>query len=66
MSFTTAQVEAMRAAIATGALTVRNANGEMVTYRSLSEMKDVLGMMEASVSGAPRTAYVNPVFDRGL
>lgn len=66
MSFTTAQVEAMRNAIATGALTVRNANGEMVTYRSLSEMKDVLGMMEASVSGAPRTAYVNPVFDRGL
>ena len=66
MSFTAGQVEAMRAAIATGALTVRNANGEMVTYRSLSEMKDVLGMMEASVSGTPRTAFVNPVFDRGL
>ena len=52
MSFTSEQVAALRAAIATAALSVRNANGEMATYRSLAEMRQVLAMMEADLAGA--------------
>lgn len=54
MAYTQAQIDTLRAAIATGALTVRNANGEFVTYRSLAEMQTVLGRMEADVAGPLR------------
>lgn len=66
MTFTTEQVDAMRVAIATGALSARNANGEMVTYRTLAEMRSVLDMMEQSVSGRPRATFINPAYERGL
>ena len=67
MSFTQTQIDTLRAAIATGALTVRNANGETVTYRSLAEMRETLATMEAVVtgSGTSRVSYINPTYSNG-
>lgn len=67
MSFTQTQIEALKVAIATGALTVRNANGETVTYRPLTEMRETLAAMDAEVSGASasRVAYINPTYSNG-
>lgn len=67
MSYTADQIAALRMAIATGALTVRNANGEAVTYRSLAEMRQVLAMMEADVAGASvqPVRYINPTWSDG-
>lgn len=53
MSYTQGQIDALRAAIATGATRVRM-NGEEVEYRSLAEMKSILADMEASVAATPR------------
>lgn len=50
MAFTTADAVDLREAIATGALKVRFADGREVTYRSLAEMREILGMIERSVS----------------
>lgn len=67
MSFTSDQVSALKIAIATGALSVRNANGEAVTYRSVAEMRQVLALMEAEVAGAATAArYINPTFTRDV
>lgn len=49
MAFTTADADTLRAAIATGALKVRYADGREVTYRSLSEMRDIMRMIQADV-----------------
>ena len=53
MSYTQAQVDAMRSAIASGATKLRM-NGEEVTYRSLAEMRSILATMEADVTPAAR------------
>lgn len=67
MSYTQTQVDALRAAIATGALEVQNGQ-ERVKYRSLSEMRRVLADAEASLAGPAQTrpTHFQPVFDRGL
>ncbi len=67
MSFTAADIAAIKRAIATGALTVRNANGEMVTYRSLSDMREALAMMESEVNPpvAGVVKYITPTFTNG-
>ena len=51
MAYTQAQIDKLQAAIASGALTVRNSNGELVTYRSLAEMERALATMKADVAG---------------
>lgn len=51
MSYTADDIARLRTAIATGALSVRNANGEMVEYRSLADMRSLLAEMEAAVAG---------------
>ena len=56
-----------RAVVASGALTVRNANGELVTYRSLAEMERALAAMKADVAGAVsrrRSSGFYPRFSR--
>lgn len=53
--FTEADAAALRAALATGALKVRYPDGSEVTYRSLTEMREILGMIKSSVSGASDT-----------
>lgn len=54
MAVTQQDIDALTAAIATGALRVRYADGREVTYRSLTEMKEILAMLKNSVgvSGA--------------
>ena len=64
MSYTQTQVDAMRAAIASGATRVRM-NGEEVQYRSLNEMRSILADMEASVGSTkrPKVGVVHYVRD---
>lgn len=67
MSYTQAQVDALRVAIATGALEVQNGQ-ERVKYRSLAEMQRVLAEAEASLAGVARMrpTHIHPTFDRGV
>ena len=53
MAFTHAQIDALKAAIAQGVLTVEFADRK-VTYRNLQEMRDTLAMMEADLASASR------------
>ncbi len=66
MAYTQAQVDALRNAIATGTLRVQNANGESILYRSLAEMRQTLGMMEADVAGPlrRRASGIYPTYSR--
>lgn len=62
MSFTSADIAALKRAIATGARRVVYESGQErreVTYRDLAEMREALRMMEDEVNGpAPRTILV--------
>ena len=51
MAYTQAHVDAMREALASGALSVSH-GGKTVTYRSRQEMLDQLALMEAAIAGA--------------
>lgn len=53
MAWTQADVDALKAAIATGALEVRYADGRYTKFRSLAEMKETLAMMQAEAAGQP-------------
>ena len=74
MAFTQSDVDNLKEAIATG-LTQASIQGELVQYRSLAEMKEILRMMSQDISagsGAVKSSrvaglgvsYVNP--SRGL
>jgi len=53
MAWTQSEIDALKAAIATGVLTVRH--GEtLTTYRSLSEMRALLAMMQGEVNAPTR------------
>lgn len=52
MAFTQADVDELKSAIASGARTVRYTDNSEVTYRSLAEMKSILGDMQAEVDKA--------------
>lgn len=52
MAFSADDIASLEAAIATGALKVRYADGREVTYRSLGEIERVLSRMQASVGAA--------------
>jgi hypothetical protein len=56
MSWTQSDIDALKAAIGSGALMVTYSDGSSVQYRSLADMKATLKMMEAEVS-APATTY---------
>jgi 5-enolpyruvylshikimate-3-phosphate synthase len=63
MAFTQSQIDALKAAIAQGALTVRHGDTS-ITYRSMAEMREALSMMEAEVNGRrPRRTLAT--FSRG-
>jgi hypothetical protein len=51
MAFTQTDVDALKAALATGALKVRYADGREVTYRSLSDLQRAIAIAAAEVSG---------------
>jgi hypothetical protein len=68
MAFTQTEIDALKAAIAQGALRVRFGDRE-VMYRSLAEMLQTLSMMQAEVAGATgqrRTRQVRFVTGKGL
>lgn len=65
MSFSQAQLDALDAAIAVGALRVTQ-GGETVEYRSLDEMMRVRALMVASANPATgRQTHFQPAFERG-
>ncbi|MCW1934544.1 phage head-tail joining protein [Pararhodobacter zhoushanensis] len=64
MSWTQEDVDALKGAIGKGAASVKIGD-EMVTFRTLSEMRQTLAMMEAEVAGPARpSAQVYPQFVR--
>lgn len=67
MSFTQTDIDALEAAIARGVRKVKQGDEE-VEYRSLSEMKETLRMMKASVqsSGGRPIRVTYPRTTRGL
>lgn len=68
MAYTQADVDAMRAALASGALKVKRGEEE-VTYRSASEMRAQLAVMEAELAGntrGPKMRPLTPRTSRGL
>lgn len=54
MAFTQSDIDALKAAIATGALEVRYADGRYTRFRSLKEMRETLELMERDVRTTPR------------
>lgn len=48
--FTVEDIAALKRAIATGATSVRYADGSEVRYRSLSDMRETLRVIEAEVA----------------
>lgn len=52
MAFTQSDIDALKSALRSGLLEVRYADGRTVKYRSLSEMRELLGMMQADVAAA--------------
>jgi hypothetical protein len=55
MAFTQTDLDAIRAAKATGALEVRYADGRQVRYRSLTEMDRIIQDIERSLAQASTT-----------
>lgn len=51
VAWTQTDIDSLKTAIASGQLIVRSAD-RMINYRSLDEMKEVLALMEAEVSGS--------------
>lgn len=65
MAWSQSQIDAIKAAIASGVLTVRH--GEtLTTYRSVAEMMRVLAAMQAEVDAASRPRRTVAQFDKGL
>lgn len=50
MSYTQADIDALKVAMASGARRVRYSDGSEVEYRDMAEMKDILGQMRGEVS----------------
>lgn len=53
MSFTQSQLDALKAAYASGVKTVQH-DGKSVTYRSLADMERMIERMETALNGKPR------------
>lgn len=54
MAYTQTQIDALKQALATGALTVKH--GEtLTTFRSLEEIQQIISDMENEVAGSART-----------
>lgn len=56
MAYTQQQVDALESAIAEGVLTVRDANGQVITYQSLDAMRLVRREMIAEIAAAAGTS----------
>lgn len=56
MAFSSEDISTLEAAIATGALRVRYADGRQVDYRSLAEMLQTLKIVKREVNGSSGTS----------
>lgn len=56
MAFTQSDLDAIDAAIASGALTVRSSDGKQVTYRSIEELTRARKVVADSIAAASTTA----------
>jgi len=65
MTYTSEQYQKLKDAIALGATTVKYADKE-ITYRNLSEMKQILNMMEAELFPAPTNRRKLIEYGRGF
>lgn len=52
MAFAQSDIDALKRALATGAMQVRYADGRSVTYRSVAEIREILSVAEAEANGA--------------
>ena len=61
MAFSQSDVTTLEQAIATGAKSVRFADGRMVEYHSLKELMTALDLVKSALAGAdvPRVSYAN-------
>lgn len=66
MAWTQAEIDTLKAAIASGVLTVSYAGppARSITYQSLAAMRDLLAEMERSVNGGRR--YRRVAFSKGF
>ncbi len=65
MAWTQTQIDALKAAIASGVLIVRHGD-TWTTYRSLNEMMRVLASMEAEANAGSRPRRTVAQFDKGF
>lgn len=64
--YTQAQLDSLRAAVATGVRTIK-VDGKEVTYSSTGEMLRLIAVIEGALTpAASRVTYYNPRYDRGL
>lgn len=60
MAFTQQQLDDLEAAIAAGILTVRTADGKMVTYQSMGDMLKARDLVASSLAASTSTARAYP------
>lgn len=61
MAYSQADIDALKASIATGAFKVRYADGREVTYRSLTDMQRTLAVMQTDSATSPATFQSNRI-----
>jgi len=67
MSYSTAQLDALRDAVARGVLEAALPDGSRVRYRSLDDMLRLIGQIEQQLGAAPnRTNVTYPSHRRGF
>jgi hypothetical protein len=64
-TWTTAQLQALHDAYATGARDVTDADGNRITFRSLAEMDQVIGRLERDATTPQRPTSHLGKFSRG-
>ncbi|WP_114010814.1 phage head-tail joining protein [Cohaesibacter intestini] len=62
MSWTQEDLANLKKAFALGAKKTRIA-GEEVEYRSLSEMKEIIDMIERDLAGQPRSDFIQTIYE---
>ncbi|HRF08501.1 MAG TPA: hypothetical protein PL193_07645 [Xanthobacteraceae bacterium] len=65
MAWTQADIDTLKAAIATGARRVKYADGRETEFRSLDEMERALSKIEAEIGGNSRSMTSYIAHDRG-
>jgi hypothetical protein len=60
MAFTSSDLDAIKAAIATGELSVRTSDGRQVTYRDLSDLLQAKAAIEAEIASTSASRHSYP------